>query len=324
MDEFQNNFDVYADLGRVKNHGSVRGKYRDYPLVSVQFGNEKGPALVIIGGVHGLERIGTQLAVSLLESFYQRLQWDLILIEMLEKIQVIFIPLVNPTGYNETTRSNANGVDLMRNAPIESTEKVPFLLGGHKISNRLPWYRGEKIEAETQFVCSVIEKLLKNSTCVISLDIHSGFGFKDQLWFPFANSRKEFPNLTEMFLLFELFEKSQPHHIYKIEPQSKNYLTHGDIWDYCYLNLKNESQIYIPLTLEMGSWLWVKKNPLQIFSKTGMFNPIKEHRIKRTLRRHRPFFDFILHALYSNSTWTNQDLGHSDLIITKARQKYYE
>lgn len=34
------------------------------------------------------------------------------------------------------------------------------------------------------------------------------------------------------------------------------------------------------------------KNPRQLFSRHGMFNPIKAHRIKRVLRRHADLLDF--------------------------------
>ena len=323
LEQFLENHRSYKNYGEVSTPASVNYKYKNYPLVSVHFGNKKGPALVICGGVHGLERIGAQLCLSLLNSFQERLEWDNALHEILKKIQVVFVPLVNPVGYFETTRSNGSGVDLMRNAPISCEEKVPFLLGGHNYSARLPWFRGDSVQTETQFVMDIMKSTLTEASCVISVDIHSGFGFKDQLWFPYANSRKTFSQLNEMFLLFELFEKTHPYHIYKIEPQSKNYLTHGDIWDYSFINFKKPDQVYIPLTLEMGSWIWVKKNPLQLFSKTGLFNPIKEHRINRTLRRHRPFFDFLLHSLYSYHTWTNSELAQNTLTTDKAIKKYY-
>ena len=324
LEHFVDNYKSYGSHSDVQNHGTVTNNENEYPLVSLHYGNPTGPTLIIFGGVHGLERIGAQLSLSLLNSFQQRLEWDQLLHEMLKKIQVVFIPLVNPVGYFETTRCNANGVDLMRNAPLEAKEKVPFFLGGQLYSNKLPWYRGLSVQKETQFVFDVVQAVLQKSNCVISLDVHSGFGFKDQLWFPHANSRVPFANLNEMFMFFELFEKSNPHHIYKIEPQSKVYLTHGDLWDYCYLNFKRTDQVYIPLTLEMGSWIWVKKNPLQLFSKAGLFNPIKQHRLNRTYRRHRPLFDFILHSLYSNQTWANPQLSRTELITELAMKKYYE
>ena len=43
------------------------------------------------------------------------------------------MPLVNPVGMYKGYRSNGNGVDLMRNSPIESKEKVYPFVGGHRI-----------------------------------------------------------------------------------------------------------------------------------------------------------------------------------------------
>ena len=138
LNNFLKNFQSYNNLAQVKHHGTVEKNNRQYPLVSLHYGNSNGPTLIVVGGVHGLERIGAQVAISLLNSFHQRLEWDLVLLEMLKKIQVVFIPLVNPVGYFEMTRSNASGVDIMRNAPIEAEEKVPFLLGGQLYSEKLP------------------------------------------------------------------------------------------------------------------------------------------------------------------------------------------
>ncbi len=321
---FVEQYDVYKDHAKVNLHSNVEYKSKKYPLVSIHFGNPKAPTLLIAGGVHGLERIGAQLSVSLLNSFHQRLSWDKVAQNFLESVQVVFVPLINPVGYFEATRSNAHGVDLMRNASVMSEEKTPFLLGGHRYSARLPWFQGEEVAKETEFIVSIVRDILKESNQLISLDIHSGFGFKDQIWFPFANSRNEFTQLVELYQFFELFQSSHPYHIYKIEPQSKNYLTHGDIWDFCYLNLKRPEQVYLPLTLEMGSWIWVKKNPLQLFTKAGLFNPMKQHRMDRTMRRHRPLFDFLVHGMVSSEVWTHIDEKMRDPIMTAARRKYYE
>ena len=67
----------------------------------------------------------------------------------------------------------------------------------------------------------------------------------------------------------------------------------------------------------MGSWNWVKKNPIQLISKQGVFNPMKSHRQKRTYRRHHLLLDFISHALISNEAWADldkqQQLKHGNL-----------
>ena len=322
LEYFLQNYSSFSNRARIYIHSTVESKNKNYPLLSLHYGNPDGPTLLFSGGVHGLERIGAQLTYSLLENFHQRLGWDETLQVMLQKIQIVFIPLVNPTGYFEGTRSNANGVDLMRNAPIDAEERTPWLLGGHRVSKWLPWYRGHAPEKESLFVFDTVKDILSRSNQLISLDAHSGFGFRDQLWFPFAGGSKPFSQLSELYLFFELFKKTHPYHVYKIEPQSKNYMTHGDLWDYCFLKLKKENQIFLPLTLEMGSWIWVKKNPIQLFSKSGLFNPIKKHRLNRTLRRHESLFYFLLHSLVSHTEWTAPHLQPQASEL--ARKKFYE
>ncbi len=263
------------------------------------------------GGVHGLERVGAQLAWSLLKTTLDRLIWDRSLQELFQNIRLVTIPLVNPVGYLKFKRSNGNDVDLMRNAPILAVDKTPFLLGGQRFSKNLPWYMGTPnvLEKENQVLHDLFLRSCGESRCVVSVDFHSGFGMKDRLWFPFSYTKKLFDQTAELHALVKLFEQTHPYHIYKIEPQSEGYLLNGDIWDYLYLKKQSldTNSIYLPLTLEMGSWTWVRKNPLQLFSKQGIFNPMKQHRLKRTYRRHHLLFDFLLKALNSHQVWTGLD-----------------
>ena len=99
-----------------------------------------------------------------------------------------------------------------------------------------------------------------------------------------------------------LFEASHPQHPYVIEPQSRQYLAHGDLWDHAY-DKTPAGHVFLPMTLELGSWLWIRKNPRQLFSRHGMFNPIKAHRIKRVLRRHADLLDFLTRAAYAAPGW---------------------
>jgi hypothetical protein len=88
------------------------------------------------------------------------------------------------------------------------------------------------------------------------------------------------------------------------EPQSLQYLTHGDLWDYLYLQSTSEpGRFFMPLTLEMGSWLWIKKNPRQLFNRYGIFNPLIAHRQQRVMRRHIGLLDFLVRAAASHHRW---------------------
>jgi hypothetical protein len=140
----------------------------------------------------------------------------------------------------------------------------------------------------------------------IALDCHSGFGARDRLWFPFAHTREPIAHLAELHALKRIFLEAHSHHPYIIEPQSAQYLAHGDLWDHLYLQAcaTDPQRTFLPLTLEMGSWLWIKKNPRQLFSRKGIFNPLIEHRQQRVLRRHLSLLDFLSRAASSHACWT--------------------
>lgn len=279
-----------------------------FAVEAFMFGSQRAdaPAVGFFGGVHGLERIGAEVTIAYLRSLVMRLQWDDTLHRQLESVRLVFMPLVNPGGLWLGTRANPNGVDLMRNAPVESRERVPFLVGGQRVSAALPWYRGAAgapMERESVALCELVEAELLGRPFSIAVDCHSGFGLADRIWFPFAHTSRPIAHLAEMNALCEILDDTLLHHRYVLEPQSRQYLTHGDLWDHLYLRACERAQVFIPLTLEMGSWLWVKKNPRQIFSRHGIFNPVIAHRQQRVLRRHVGWLDFLMRAACSHERW---------------------
>lgn len=286
---------------------------RSFPVLAVLLGNPEPdvPAVGFFGGFHGLERIGAEVVIEYLRSLVMRLRWDNLLHRQLESVRLLFVPLVNPGGVWQGTRANPNGVDLMRNAPLDASEPPPFLIGGQRISAGLPWYRGkanEPMEAENLAVCEIVEKELLAREFSIAADCHSGFGLNDRIWFPYAHTAQPLPHLPEIHALGEIFDQAHGKHRYVFEPQSRQYLAHGDLWDYLYLRACDKpGRIFLPLTLEMGSWLWVKKNPRQLFSRQGLFNPLIEHRRQRVVRRHVSWLDFLARAACSHRRWLPTD-----------------
>ncbi len=263
------------------------------------------PAIGFFGGIHGLERIGTQLILHYMRALLSRLQWDELLHQQLQSVRLVFMPIVNPGGMWAGTRANPHGVDLMRNAPQNADDRVPFLAGGQRLGSWLPWYRGKRgaaMELESAALLRVVQQELSCRPFSLALDCHSGYGWGDSIWFPYARTRKLMPHLPEMYALKMMLEESHPHHGYSFEPQSRQYLAHGDLWDRAY-DRAGGASIFLPMTLEMGSWLWIRKNPRQLFTRHGIFNPIKEHRIRRVLRRHATLLEFLTRAAFGAQRW---------------------
>ena len=280
------------------------------PVPLIEFGSTSpsAPVVAYVGGVHGVERIGTQVLIAFLHSLMARMPWDRALRALLSEIRVIFIPLLNPTGMWHRTRANTHGVDLMRNAPVQAEESPPLLLGGQRISRHLPWYRGQpqRMEAEALALCNAVRQRLHRAPFSISLDCHSGFGKQDRIWFPYARTRRPIDDLGAVYALRGLFRTAYPNHaFYRIEPQSHSYTTHGDLWDLLYDEARQHPTggTFLPLTLELGSWLWVRKNPSQLFSRLGIFNPVRPHRHRRILRQHLLWLEFLMHAAASWQDW---------------------
>ncbi|MEY3125158.1 MAG: hypothetical protein RLZZ573_1678 [Pseudomonadota bacterium] len=299
-----------------------------YPVYVVAMGNPSPevPAVGYFGGVHGLERIGSEVVIAHLHNLVMRLQWDSTLHRQLESVRLVFMPIVNPGGMAMGTRANPRGVDLMRNSPVNAVERVPFLLGGQRLSARLPWYRGvqsEPMEIENRTVCDVVETELLVRKFSIALDCHSGFGTRDRIWFPYAHTAAPIAHLAEMQALKGIFFRTHSHHRYIFEPQSLQYLARGDLWDHLYQRAcSTVDGIFLPLTLEMGSWLWVKKNPRQLFSRHGIFNPLIQHRQQRVLRQHESLLDFLSRAACGQHLWMPTSQNRPDL-HAQALQDWY-
>lgn len=292
------------------------------PIHCLYMGNQDKelPTLGFFSGIHGIERIGTQIILCFISSLLASLKWDPSLQYVLQRLNLIFIPIINPSGMWKNSRCNLNGVDLMRNAPIDAEQRASIMIGGHRISKHLPWYRGaedDPIEEELKAVIGIIQKEFFNKPFSLMLDCHSGFGIKDRIWFPYARSHKPAHNIGYLLQLNDLFDQAYPNHsYYQFEPQATQYLTHGDLWDYLYDSAyKISDKPFLPLTLEMGSWAWVKKNPRQVLRYHGIFNPVLPHRHQRVLRRHLIFFNFLIRSVCGYQQWQPDN---------KLYQEYYE
>lgn len=297
-----------GNRARVEIVEQVEYRGQSLPIHCLSLGSERHdvPVIAYFGGVHGLEKIGTEVLLAYLQTIAELLDWDGELAARLQNLRLVFMPVVNPVGVARGTRCNGNGVDLMRNAPIEGNGKMK-LYSGHRISPLLPWYRGNqhRMEREAQALCRVVRRELATSSMLLAMDLHSGFGIHDRLWFPYASCKQPFAALAEAHALKSLFDRCYQHHFYKIEPMSQEYVISGDLWDYLYDEFSRQpgEKLFLPLTLEMGSWMWLRKSPTHLFLRHGLFHPVLPHRQQRILRRHLTLFDFLSRALLHPRAW---------------------
>lgn len=314
---------AYPDILKHNLEATIDCHEHRLPIYSLTLGAESNsaPCFFVCAGMHGVERIGSQVVLSWLKSLLVRLSWDKSVVQLLSEVRIVCLPIINPVGMSTNRRCNHRGVDLNRNAPLDAEASVPFLAGGHRLGRFLPWYRGAKdngLELEAQVLEAVFEREILPRPQSIALDLHSGFGFQDSLWFPYAYTPRPIDCIDDYMALNLLWQRNYPQQMYRVEPQAKQYLSHGDLWDYLYKRHSNEGlagadRVFLPLTLEMGSWNWVKKNPLQLFKPAGLFHPIKSHRKDRVLRRHQLLFDFLMAALVNMDQWLPEGRDKSRL-----------
>ncbi len=331
MDQLESLIESFGSASRSRVVAQVHHGDKSYPLYCLSIGNPdpEAPSLGFFAGAHGLEKIGSEVVLAYLQTLLELLRWDRQFQERLKFSRLVFMPILNPVGIVNRTRSNGNGVDLIRNSPLDAEDSGGGFYRGHRMTPLLPYYRGAlqgEIEIESKALFEVVETELLASRVSFAIDVHSGFGAQDRFWFPYAHSRRPFPHLAEAFALKGLLDQTYPHHFYAFEPMSRQYTIHGDPWDWMYLQnrKRHNSGFFLPFTLEMGSWIWLKKNPLQLLKKDGVFNPILPHRRSRILRRHLNLFDFLHRAILSPQAWLHCSLEQRDLHHRQAMELWYE
>ena len=137
LTELESLLERIAPHARIEVLSRVPAQDLTLPIYAAMLGttDPRAPSLAFVGGVHGLERIGTQVVLAYLANLSVRLGWDRVLADTLSRVRLVFVPLVNPAGMLLGRRANARGVDLMRNAPRGAGGGGTFLLGGQRISS---------------------------------------------------------------------------------------------------------------------------------------------------------------------------------------------
>ena len=256
------------------------------------------PVFVLTAGVHGIEAIGVQLLHAFVGHLATQTRWNAQVRRLLRRVRITGIPIVNPAGYEAGTRANGRGVDLMRNAPVEAEAPVPFF-GGQRLSALLPYWRGDgALEPEAKLLTDLVLDVARAAPFTLALDLHSGFGARTSLWTPYARRPGRPPTWREYRRIRNVVDEAIPHHRLRFEPQSVRYRTSGDLWDWMYDTAQGEGLVrrFYPLTLEIGTWRWLRRSPLDALHRFNYFNPSRPGRQRRVMERHVPLLALLAHA----------------------------
>ena len=298
-----------GDLVRLRQFGfssKTKEGFR-FPIYVLEIGRpkaiKKNPA-GLVAGVHGLETIGIRVLLDFLDHIFRKTGSDFFKEIKNGKLGIVCIPILNPGGVTLNSRSNPRGVDLMRNSGVDAVKAPPFF-GGHRLTNRLPYYRGKTIEPESKVLFRFVREYffpVKDSMIPI-IDIHSGYGNIDHVWWPYANTHVECEDDFLFHKISKYLTQKKNHINYTFEPQSTSYTTHGDLWDRLYdsflkiqehkdSNSKHNPR-FLPFTLEIGTWSDIKESPLKLLKKRGIFNPAKDNK-RKFIVSHRKFLEDII------------------------------
>lgn len=135
----------------------------EFKMPYVQRSNHKKTKLVVIGNIHGHEKESTHGLLSLFNDLCNNWQQQQSLRTLRANTHIMFIPILNPDGFNMNKRKNGNGVDLARNFPAGWTANLDpedwYYLGPAPAS-----------EIETNVILALIEQ---NSDTYFAVDVHN-------------------------------------------------------------------------------------------------------------------------------------------------------
>ena len=98
LEQLERIIEQLGDRAQIEIVERIQYKDHEFPIHCITLGSARPdvPVLAFFGGVHGLEKIGSEVILSYMETICQLLDWDQEFLARLEKSSLVFVPLVNP------------------------------------------------------------------------------------------------------------------------------------------------------------------------------------------------------------------------------------
>ena len=177
----------YPDNARVEEYGR---SVQDRPLLAVRISADLSspkPEALIAGSIHGNEWIANRVAMAAAHRLLSDRESDPWIASLLDRMDFVIIPCVNPDGYYKTHdmltdpgilwrngRKNANRVDLNRNFPLPGERSMDIGMAGVDDDPDHERYTGPHpySEPETQ----AVRDFVAAHAFFASVDLHSNWG----------------------------------------------------------------------------------------------------------------------------------------------------
>jgi carboxypeptidase T len=247
----------HPDIATVETIGK---SYLQRPIevIRISSSDKDVPRVLFVGGIHGLEKVGVEMVIRLMDRLLEGHGTDQRITTMLEQRQVWLVPVLNPDGYATSRRKNARGVDLNRNFA------VGFSSPGSASRWRLwPFYAGPSPYSEPE--TRAIKDLTARVPFSIALSFHS---FGGLINFPYGHTRTPAKDNKLFRAISQEMRKRQPHEKYAARQLSWLYKPKGSLEDDLY-----EHGGTLAFLIEMMRWFPRLMRPTVFWRRFSWFNP---------------------------------------------------
>lgn len=167
-----------------EDYGLPMYYYKFTPPRAESFTTYKRMKVILTGSIHGNEKLWPYVYYRVFHDMINRYKEDEILDFLRWNVDFIVMPIVNPSGFDDTTRNKRNGVNLNRNFEMnwEYSEEEYDASGPHPFS-----------EIETQYVKQLIDE---NLDAEFLIDGHTFRGSNYFLWVPIASNNPDIDQIT--------------------------------------------------------------------------------------------------------------------------------
>ena len=214
-------------------------QYTLKPIESVSNMTKKIPKILLDGLIHGGENPSTFALYYMVKALCEDWKTDSLLEYLRWNVQIVFIPVVNPYGYNTSGRFNANAVNIQKNADWAWDSADPD-------SGSSPFS-----EVETQYIKQMLDN---NQDALLYVDIHAA-GFSYDMFsqvLPKNEFYDENLDIASKYVIEKMTREFQKNYNISVELETTYKNDHKLGWTW-YTNIPGATYMYAKKTLGITS-----------------------------------------------------------------------